>query len=295
MELIQVGPHTYYLKNATNIGIYKIDEESVYLIDTGNDSDAGKKVLKILNENNFQVKGIINTHSHADHIGGNKVIANRTNALILSSGIEKSFIKNPILEPLSLYGANPFKKLKTKFLMAEPSNALDIADYLPSGLEYFSLKGHSPDMIGLKTSDDIYFLGDALFSPETITKYHIFYLYNVRDFLSTLNFLKTLKGKLYIPSHVPATSDISNLITLNEKKVMEICTLILDILEEKKTFEELLSLIFNHYNLTINESEYVLIGSTIKAYLTYLLEEEKINYTFLDNKMYWQRKVTDYS
>ena len=47
MELIQVGEKTYYIKNPTNIGIYKIDEENIFLIDTGNDKEAGRKILKI--------------------------------------------------------------------------------------------------------------------------------------------------------------------------------------------------------------------------------------------------------
>ena len=48
MELVQVGDRTYYIKNPTNIGIYKVDEENVYLIDTGNDKVAGKKILRII-------------------------------------------------------------------------------------------------------------------------------------------------------------------------------------------------------------------------------------------------------
>ena len=74
MELIQLGEKTYYIKNNTNIGIYKIDEKNVYLIDAGNDKDAGKKILKILEEQGWTCKGVILTHSHADHIGGAKVI-----------------------------------------------------------------------------------------------------------------------------------------------------------------------------------------------------------------------------
>ena len=70
MELVQLGEKTYYIKNATNIGIYKIDEKNVYLIDTGNDKDAGKKILKILNEQGWTCKGVILTHSHADHLHG---------------------------------------------------------------------------------------------------------------------------------------------------------------------------------------------------------------------------------
>lgn len=46
MELIKVGDKTYYIKNATNIGIYKVNENDVYIIDSGNDKEAGKKILK---------------------------------------------------------------------------------------------------------------------------------------------------------------------------------------------------------------------------------------------------------
>ena len=118
MELKKVGDKTYYIENPTNIGIYKIDDKNVYLIDAGNDKDAGKKILKILEEQGFAVKGIINTHSNADHIGGNKVIQNRTGCEILSSNIERAFTENPILEPSFLYGGYPSSDLRNKFLMA---------------------------------------------------------------------------------------------------------------------------------------------------------------------------------
>ena len=87
MELIQVGEKTYYIKNPTNIGIYKINDNDVYIIDSGNDKDAGKKILKIVEEQGWSIKGIISTHSNADHIGGNKVIQDRTGCKILAHNI----------------------------------------------------------------------------------------------------------------------------------------------------------------------------------------------------------------
>lgn len=192
MELVKVGEKTYYIKNATNIGIYKIDETQIYLIDTGNNKEAGKKILKIIDEQGWKVKGIITTHSNADHIGGNKVIQDRTNCNILAYNIEKSFTEYPILESSFLYGGYPFKDIRNKFLLAKESVVIPIENNLPDGLEYFTLKGHFFDMIGIKTSDNIYFLADSLFSEETITKYHLFFIYDVREFLNTLDYLNTL-------------------------------------------------------------------------------------------------------
>lgn len=286
MELIQVGEKTLYIKNNTNIGVYKINDNDVYLIDSGNDKEAGKKILKILNENNLNVKAIINTHSNADHVGGNKVIQDRTNALIYSYGIETDIINHPILEPSFLYGGYPFKTLQNKFLMANFSKCSNI-DVLPDGLEYFTIRGHFFDMIGIKTSDNVYFLGDCLFSEEVITKYHIFFIYDVKSYLETLDFLDNLDGKLYIPSHVEATNDIHRLIEINKNKINEIINKLLNICKCEKTLEEIIKIMFDDYNLIMNETQYVLISSTIKSYLSYLIDNNKINYYFNNNIMYY--------
>lgn len=289
MELIKVGEKTFYIKNPTNIGIYKIDDENVYLIDSGNDKDAGRKILKIVNENGWNVKGIILTHSNADHIGGNKIIQDRTNCNIYASNIEKCFTENPILETSFLYGGYPFKGIRNKFLLAKESKAMEINNNLPEGLEYISLKGHYFDMIGIKTSDNIYFLGDSLFSEETITKYSLFYIYDIKEYLNTLETLKTLDGKLYIPSHSEATDNIDNLIDLNKNKIEEILNVIYEFCETEVTFEEILKMIFDKYELVMNANQYVLIGSTLKSYLSYLCDEDKITYEFKENKMYWKK------
>lgn len=289
MELVKVGEKTYYIKNPTNIGIYKVDDENVYLIDTGNDKEAGKKILKIIDEQGWKVKGIITTHSNADHIGGNKVIQDRTGCEIFACNIEKNFSENPILESAFLYGGYPFKDIRNKFLLAKESKVKDIENNLPEGLEYFSLKGHFFDMIGIRTSDDVYFLADSLFSEETITKYHLFFIYDVREFLNTLDYLDSLKGKLYIPSHCEATQDISSLIEINRNKVNEIIDKIYEACSKEKNFEDILKYIFEEYNLIMNANQYVLVGSTIRSYLSYLYDENKISYEFKDNKMLWKQ------
>lgn len=287
MELTKLGEKTYCIQNPTNIGIYKLDDEKVCLIDTGNDKESGRKILKIINEQNWQVECIINTHSNADHVGGNKFIQDRTNCKILSSKIETAIINNPELEPALLYGAMPLNELNNKFLFAKESNCQVIDNNLPKGLEYFTLKGHFIDMIGIKTSDNIYFLGDSIFSEETINKYHIFFIYDVEKYLQTLDYLETLNGTFYIPSHVKPLTDLKELIKLNKNKINEICNAILNACQNPTTTEEIIKKIFDTYNLEININQYALLGSTIKSYLTYLNNQNKVEYFFKDNLLYW--------
>lgn len=287
MELTKLGEKTYCIQNPTNIGIYKLDDEKVCIIDTGNDKESGRKILKIINEQNWQVECIINTHSNADHVGGNKFIQDRTNCKILSSKIETAIINNPELEPAFLYGAMPLNELNNKFLLAKESNCQVIDNNLPKGLEYFTLKGHFIDMIGIKTSDNIYFLGDSIFSEETINKYHIFFIYDVEKYLQTLDFLETLNGTFYIPSHVKPLADLKKLIKLNKNKINEICNAILNACQNPITTEEIIKKIFDTYNLEININQYALLGSTIKSYLTYLNNQKRVEYFFKDNLLYW--------
>ena len=89
-ELIHLKGNTYYIENPAKIGLYRLNETDVLLIDTGNDKDAGRKILnKVLKEQGWNLKYIINTHSNADHIGGNEFLQKRTDCKIFAGGAEK--------------------------------------------------------------------------------------------------------------------------------------------------------------------------------------------------------------
>ena len=56
-ELHQAGDQSFYLDCPAKIGIY-VNGSSAYLIDSGNDKDAGKRALKILNEREWKLAGM---------------------------------------------------------------------------------------------------------------------------------------------------------------------------------------------------------------------------------------------
>ncbi len=288
-ELVQAGERTYYINCPAKVGIFQTGPEAVYLVDSGNDKEAGRKIFKILKEQGWNLEGIINTHSNADHIGGNKFLQQKTGCKIISTAIENTFAQFPVLEPSFLYGGYPFKELRNKFLMAhacEPTHNID--EYLPEGLECIRLGGHYLDMIGLRTADDVYFLADCVFGENIIAKYHLSFIYDVRAYLNTLDSVVQLQARLFIPAHADACKDLRPLVKVNRDKVHEIIGHILEICMEAKAFEDILKAVFDDYELVMDYNQYVLVGSTVRSYLSYLHDEGKLGCLLADNRMFWQ-------
>ena len=98
-ELIQVSGRSCYIQSPAKIGLVKLEGQDVCLIDSGNDKDAGRKVRQLLDANGWRLTAIYNTHSNADHIGGNKYLQGQTGCRIYTPGIERAFTCRPILEP----------------------------------------------------------------------------------------------------------------------------------------------------------------------------------------------------
>lgn len=288
-ELVQVAENTYYINSPSKIGVYRVSDDDVWLIDSGNDKDAGRKIQKILDAQGWKLTAIINTHSNADHDGGNTLLQNRLNCAVYSTPMENIVVENPILEPTFLYGGYPFKKLRSKFLMATPSKAQDIAEAkLPEGMEYFRLPGHFWDMIGVKTPDDVYFLADCIFGESTVNKYHISFFYDLAAQFETLDMVEKLEGKLFIPAHAEPMEDIKPLVKLNRDKSLEILDVLLEICKEPMHFELVLKKVFEHYALTMDHAQYVLVGSTIRSYLAYLCDHGKVENYVEDNLLLWK-------
>ncbi len=291
-ELHQVGKNTYYINYPVKVGVYRVRDDEVYLIDSGNDKSAGRRILKkVLEENGWTLRGIINTHSNADHIGGNAYLQQQTKCRIFTTGVEAAFTNYPILEPSFLYGGYPFKEFRDKFLLAQPSDAEDITNPdFPGELEIIPLPGHFFDMIGIRTPDDIVFLGDCVSSQAVLERYHICFIYDIAGYLETLDKVESMEAALFIPSHTEAVEDIRPLVKINREKVHEVTSKILRLLQRPMSFEILLKHLFTEFDISMTYDQYALIGNTVRSYLAWLKDTGKIEASFEENVMIWRVK-----
>lgn len=290
-ELIQVGERSYYINCPAKIGVYRADGEQVYLIDSGGDKDAGKKARQVLERSGWTLRGILNTHSHADHIGGNAYLQKQTGCRVFAGGMEAAFTRHPVLEPSLLYGGCPPAQLRHKFLMAQESEVTDFSDpAFPREVEIIPLPGHSLDMVGFRTPDGTVFLADSLSSPQTLSKYAASFLWDVGAQLETLNLIDGMKAPMFVPSHAEAGADMRALTAVNRAHILALCDRVEALCEPATSLDKLLKRFFEQEGLAMTLEQHALVGSTLRSYLSYLTAQGRVEAKIEDNTLVWQRR-----
>lgn len=282
--------NSYFFNSPAAIGGY-LFKQNLILFDTGNDDSSVKKAIRDLGE--ISVQAIFNTHSHADHCGGNAYIQRQHLATTYAPALESAFIENPLLEPTYLYGANPVTELQNKFLMAKPSHVNRIlVDDTPITIplsskdvtiQPVSLKGHSPNQMGYVTEDGVAFLGDALISIAMIEKHPLIFTFDVTFHLESLNKLFDLQADTFVIAHGGIVEDKSLTIQKNIDALELTQTLILESVGKGAyTIDEVHRFLSSYCQLNENLGQHLLNRSVIKAHLTHLVSKGKITFSVKD-------------
>jgi len=327
--------NTFLARGPTNLGLYVFrqgDANRAVLIDSGGDEDAGRRILRECERLGVELSTVINTHSNADHCGGNAFLSRRSGCAIAATEMEAVFLNYPQLEPSFLSGSFPQKALRNKFLMAQPSRAnclleppciltLDkdgkvklsegalaseslgaptSKDMSSSedafGLQIISLPGHYFSMVGVMTPDKVFFVADSLAGAPILEKYDIFFLYDIEAELATLSMLESSEAEWFVPAHAEPTRDIKSLVDINRAKIFEIADVILAAVNVKEhdgegvSLEDVMAAVFSHYDIALNANQYVLVGSTIRSYLSWLCDQGRLEYVFEHQRMIFRIK-----
>ncbi|MGA2545310.1 MAG: MBL fold metallo-hydrolase [Rectinemataceae bacterium] len=294
LDLTLLSGSTYVARGPTNVGVFAAGDGRAVLIDSGNDDDAGRKILRACEAAGLHVSHIANTHSNADHCGGNAFIQARTNCRIAAPRQEAVFIENPALEPSFLWGGFPLPPLRNKFLMAKSSRVTDLLEAPCSvpgaGIDALPLPGHYIGMVGFMTPDKVFFAADSAASPEILIKYSYYFVYDVAAHLASLDALNGIAADWIVPSHADPTHDAGPLVAANKAKILEVGEKILDLCAEASTPETLVARLADGYGLELNHTQYALIGSTLRSYIAWLADKGLVVSRLEANRIIIERK-----
>ena len=306
MAVINISDCIYYISGPTNIGIIEErlsdTKSNLYMIDSGCNTEDGKRIFTEITEyfsqKDITIKAIINTHSHADHCGANNYIQQKTNCEIWITENEQGSLINPFLQPIISWGGNPLPEINSSYYVAEktvpnkiinPNEKLTLLNGIK--ISFINLPGHYFEMVGILCENDnkkVLFASDGIFGRKNIGKYWIPFLYDVKEFKNSLDTISSLNADFCIPGHGEPTSQIEETVELNKIAIISNEQCILEALKYKEqTQEDILKYVADKNEINLHIAQYMLIGCTIKAYLTFLYNAGKISYHIKENKMYW--------
>lgn len=289
-EIFNLKDKTSYFQSGANVGIYDLGNGKAVLIDSCEHSRIVKGFDKQLQERGLSVDTVINTHCHIDHICGNAFFKEKYGAKLLCTKKEKMFIVYPSLESEFYFSGIDTDKSKNPFFMVESSEPEIITDEnLPEGFEIIPLPGHSFQMIGVRTPDNVVFLADSVISKKTWDEHKMPFFRDINESIETLEMIKTLKADLFVPSHDEPTRDITPLAEYNLVKLKELKETVYSCCDEI-AFDNLFTRVINKMGITVRTQKYPMYSIMIRNALKALVDDERTGGKMQGDSFIYYRK-----
>lgn len=289
MNIKHIKGNTYCIDTGNlYIPFYKINEGEIIMLDSGWREGERERLEKLLEDNNFRIAAIINSHSHRDHIGNNSYFKNKYNCIIAmpayealicsASGNLKPYFGNVTLKDVE----RQFGHLvcKTDILISTEQNEVVVRDIL---FKVFHTPGHSPAHICIITPDDVAYLGDNLITYDVMAESKLPFGYILSEDLKSKAKLRELNCSKYVLAHKGMYTDIEKLIEDNIEFYKGRAKAIYNVMDDTMTMEDIMRAVSKEFHIRLNSVErYAFIERMLKPYVEYLYEIDELRLEMRD-------------
>ena len=301
MDLINIKGNTFYIKGGTNTGVYIYNDNTALIVDPGLSGLRPKRIMNILENDNINLKFIINTHEHNDHYGAcNQFREFYKDVNIFCSQYAKIYIEHPSLFSKYIIGgkSNEFmdERLRSKSLeqtyIDEVLNE-GIVNLNNEDFKVIDFKGHTPGSIGILTKDKVLFVGDLLIGLNMLKKYDFLFLYDLKEYMNSLDKLRNIDFEYIVASHskeLITKKESEKIIKNHEDAVYKYVNQIKEELNTPMGIEALLKNIILKNELKCNYKEYHFFKSSLISVISYLASLQEIDYILSQGELLYYTK-----
>ncbi len=292
---LQLSERVYALTGPVNSAIVAGDGGRAVLVDTGQDADHGRRIRRALEELELTPVAILNTHSHADHFGGNDYLVRQFPDLkVYAPPFEAAIIRSPYLEPVYLFhGAKPPVEMTGKWLQAKPSPVHEEveAGTLEVGgvqMRLLDTSGHAHRMLSVMVGDAL-IASDAVFGPATLERYPLPFGQDIGNQKAAHQVVAGAGASVVLPGHGEPVDGSEGIVAANAAAIERAEDAVLDACEDAST-EEVLAQVGDVMGLVMEDlARYHLNLCTVSAYLTHLRETGRVSSSLSTGRLTWRR------
>lgn len=199
MEIIKIPVGSYQ----TNCYIVFDEDKNGVIIDPG---FSGESLEKIINDNEVNVKAIILTHGHGDHVGGVEYLREKLDIPVIAHIEEKEILENPNLNLSAMMEVGPTKVIADKFV-----DESDIIEFGNLTFKVIHTPGHTKGGMCL-------YIDGHLFSGDTIFQYSIGRTdFSTGDYNELINSIK--EKVIVLPDETKILSGHGDVSTILDEKL----------------------------------------------------------------------------
>lgn len=300
MEIRPVRGNTYCIDTGmTYIPFYKVNDEEIIMLDTGWARGEREGIDRLLEDNKFKVAGIINSHSHIDHIGNNTYFKNKYNCVIAMPAYEAHVCSSTVNLKV-YYSSQTLSEVEehyghmvceTDIMISDVQNKIYVCG---TKFKILHTPGHSPAHICVITPDDVAYLGDSLISYEVMEGAKMPYAFILREDLKSKQKLYNLKCSKYVVAHMGMYDDIKRLIDDNINFYKSRAARIYEVINGAMTMEDILKAVIKSFDIRVKTiNRYCVIERMLRSFVEYLNETGMIKLTMEDGFLKYRKGPAD--
>ena len=278
MKLRNIKGNTYMFNGGTNTGVYLFENNDALLIDTGLAGKRQEKIIGVFKENNINVRYIINTHEHEDHIGGNYQMG----------GTRSKYLVKTLEEYMALPGPDEDIRLVDETIY--PGQVLDLCGHK---FKVINCCGHTEGSIGIVTDDGVFFISDLLVTKNSLDKFDFLFMHDYKEQMKSLDRLRMIDFEIGVLGHSRknySKQEVLEIANENHKALMRMIRVVLEAVKDKATMDDIEQYITLKNKLPFDYLAYMIYRNALNAVVSYLMDEEVIEFIIEDNRLYYKLK-----
>lgn len=223
LELKQLRGQTGYLElPGSTIPVYRMSDDEILLFDSGR--EPSPELMDLLEKEKLQVRAVVCTHLHEDHIANNEALVAKYGTRIYASALDilELQARETVSYPISAI---------------EDSNELNIAGV---SIGILPTPGHTDGHLAYVTPDGVCCVGDAIMTQKPLKRAKIPYMDDVDQSIISMEILRETAYPFYIVAHkgVISQTELRELVEENIQKELDLYELLRKQIAEPMEIEE---------------------------------------------------------